>query len=752
MNFDWNKLMVLNPEFPNRHFLTDEHAEKLLKSGIDREAACYAGIFSVTADEAFQWTGHRHGGLLYPYLQPNGNLMRWGDGKPFARLNPDNPKVPKYLSPAGAGLAVYIPRAKSIEWTEGDRFKSGLNLIVTEGEKKALAAAIHGFHALGLGGIDCWFTGEKKPGSNQRELGFFLDDLNLLSQQSVIIVFDADPQRKILEGDKFIGPMNRIAHGTVAAYTKKERQTVKTPTKTLKLQHILKYALLPKLPGRKIGLDDALLEWGALPVGELLENALPLCQLSPDGDDINTTCCYSGEPLSDFLKTLKGYPYNLQAFKRSIIGWLQTKNQYMNVPLLGWYRYGGEIWEAITEDQWKSLPQIVFDAQNWKNRNGTTTALFDLINYRLTVEKKEVDVPRYLAFKNGVLDRETLALHEFSHEFKLTQQVGFDYNPDADCPYFKRWLQFVCASPEGDSWNDESESCVQKMQLIRALFAFTLTPRNKGYGVEIFPYIWGPPKRGKGTLVEILTNLCGNAYASWSIESLTNPNALSLMENKLASICTEVKGVFSSEALAAINKISTNEPIVLKRLYKDVYTGRTNTVLWAAANEMMAMKSSDSGGVGRRALYIEFARPVENYDPNHKALLMEELSGIYNWAMTISYDEAIQIVIDYHHTCEYIESQRQYLLESNSVYAWIVEADDGTDNDWYCQHLSSIPLNQHYQRYQKWGEKSQVRTLTKRRFAKQLRLAGAIIIDSNSIRSFSIPAPKSINVLSLSGN
>jgi hypothetical protein len=139
--------------------------------------------------------------LVIPYCDPAGGPMTYwnGDGAdhPFARLKPAKPRVDKggrpvkYESPAGAPPRAYFPPG-----TRAAVLANPLvQLLITEGEKKALCADQHGFRCVGLGGVSSWSVKRERDAHGKavgvREL---IPDLTALAWQGrvVVIVYDSD--------------------------------------------------------------------------------------------------------------------------------------------------------------------------------------------------------------------------------------------------------------------------------------------------------------------------------------------------------------------------------------------------------------------------------------------------------------------------------------------------------------------------------------------------------------------------------
>lgn len=120
----------------------------LARSGITEEAAEACGIGRQENDEWYK----------IPYFNEDNTPLRV-NGKQFYRKRLRNPPPGKgkYIQPAGAGTQLYYPPV------DPDEVQNTGELLIVEGEKKALAAALAGYRAVGMGGKDNWVKAGNKP-------------------------------------------------------------------------------------------------------------------------------------------------------------------------------------------------------------------------------------------------------------------------------------------------------------------------------------------------------------------------------------------------------------------------------------------------------------------------------------------------------------------------------------------------------------------------------------------------------------
>lgn len=181
--------------------------------------------------------------LVFPYPDLDGNPST------YSRVRPDCPRPDggKYESPANRPNRVYLPplaraAAKDVS----------VELLITEGELKALAADQCGFACVGL--VGCWgWVKKREDGDEERELNPDLQAFEW-NGRKVKIVFDSDAVYK---------DMPRLSEWELAKLL-------------AGLGAMVKVVRIPaKLGGPKVGLDDYLVAKGVAAFEKLLNGAGP---------------------------------------------------------------------------------------------------------------------------------------------------------------------------------------------------------------------------------------------------------------------------------------------------------------------------------------------------------------------------------------------------------------------------------------------------------------------------------------------
>lgn len=166
--------------------LSTNHLRDLKLSGLSEETIQASLCHSVTASEAKKILGFGIGcpALAFPYPDPDG--VPW-----VTRLKPDVPcqcpgrkKPAKYLSPAKSKNRLYTPPTLDLSVLQN----ATEDLVVTEGEKKALKSVQEGFPCIAIAGVWCWRS--KDESGVSKPIKDF--DRVVWQKRTVFICFDSD--------------------------------------------------------------------------------------------------------------------------------------------------------------------------------------------------------------------------------------------------------------------------------------------------------------------------------------------------------------------------------------------------------------------------------------------------------------------------------------------------------------------------------------------------------------------------------
>jgi hypothetical protein len=125
--------------------------QHLKASGLTEATIAAAGIKDALSDPTTAQllsSHHVDSGYFIPYHNLKGEL----NGHYRIRVLKGSAGSPKYLQPSKHGNHAYIPTGFSPGWEKD----TDVPILITEGEKKALAASQFGMVCIGVGGVDSW--------------------------------------------------------------------------------------------------------------------------------------------------------------------------------------------------------------------------------------------------------------------------------------------------------------------------------------------------------------------------------------------------------------------------------------------------------------------------------------------------------------------------------------------------------------------------------------------------------------------
>jgi putative DNA primase/helicase len=222
-------------------------------------------------------------------------------------------------------------------------------------------------------------------------------------------------------------------------------------------------------------------------------------------------------------------------------------------------------------------------------------------------------------FRNGTLDisQSTERLREFQKADNLRYRLPFDFDEQASCPMFDKYLLRVLPDPQSQNVLSEFLGWIflRDLKLEKALF------------------LLGSGHNGKSVFFEVINALLGDQNVS-----NMGLSSLSKLENRF--VLGPVLLNFGSEIndrcdVDLFKKLTSGEPVEARRRYKDTYIMRDYARLAFAANVLPA-NIEHTEGFFRRFLIVPFLQTIsaEEKDPDLARKIIEaELPGIFNWVM-----------------------------------------------------------------------------------------------------------------------
>ena len=197
------------------------------------------------------------------------------------------------------------------------------------------------------------------------------------------------------------------------------------------------------------------------------------------------------------------------------------------------YRMDEGYWQKDNEEYLKASIRslLVQIKKQWENKKNISEILE---SYRHSVQKKKYfskfneisqQDKEYINVKNGLLfweDEELLDHH--SHLFS-THQLKAEYDPDAECPNWKKALA---------EWVPDQNT----RDFLQEYIGYTLIPDTSQ---QVALFLTGGGSNGKSTFLEVITEMFGsNSISNIPLQRLSERFEVAKIQHKLVNICSDI--------------------------------------------------------------------------------------------------------------------------------------------------------------------------------------------------------------------
>ncbi len=292
-----------------------------------------------------------------------------------------------------------------------------------------------------------------------------------------------------------------------------------------------------------------------------------------------------------------------------------------------WWRYERGVWRPT--DRHGVLMRVEAFLESRSAASGYARLIENVAKvagYRLHVPLAEMNAkPGWIPLRNGILDTGTGKFLEHAPVYRLTTQLPYDYDPQAECP---RWEQFL-AEMVLDLHGRPSDELAG---LIQEWFGYCLIPHA---GAQTSMWWTGGGANGKGVATKVLEALVGSHQRTViDIEQLHEPYFRAELFGKLLGIVNEMKprdmvkngGVF--KALVSADSINARRP------GQQPFDFEPYCRVLCVTNEL-PRAADQTFGYFRRLLILPWRRNLAEAQQDRGLLdvLLDEMPGIFNWSM-----------------------------------------------------------------------------------------------------------------------
>lgn len=643
--------------------LMAHHAAQLEACGLTAATIIQAGFYSLTDPDrlrALMNNAHLKRSMLPALVIPYPGT----DG--YARLRPDHPRMKdgkpiKYEAPIGQSNRLYLPLACTdllLDCT--------VPLMVAEGEKKALAAAQHGYACVGIAGVYGWCV------SGHEALLPELCELPLRDRQ-VCIVFDSDVQTN----PRVQNAESRLARALMAQSAR------------------VSVVRLPPGPAdhnglpSKLGLDDFLASCGEnarAELGSLLEAAIDPTPVAPIVEKTPATKADPAELARSYREPIK------------------ERLRYWNGE---YYWFNGKYYSHLPNDELRSsVMRDLNEKHTHVNRNVTANVLQQL--QAQTIMSAEISPPAIIGqlpgeiadwnardtlhLDDGVVNLRKLCVEEDDH-FAAANPAFFALSCTSYC--FPRtavgcpgWLNFL-----NSLFGSDSES----IELLQEWMGICLSGDTAFQKILL---IIGPRRSGKGTIARVLTELVGRPnVVSPTLSSLVGNFGLWPWIGKSLAIFADARLSSKSDQAPVIERllsISGEDLQTVDRKNLPQVTTKLAAHIMLITNEIPLFYDA-SAALASRMLVLKLHRSFEGQeDANLTSRLLVELPGIFRWAVA-GLTRLLQR--GRFRQAASTEAMRSVLAELTSPILVFLDEDCVVDP------LASVEVSRLWQAWERWCER-----------------------------------------------
>lgn len=219
-----------------------------------------------------------------------------------------------------------------------------------------------------------------------------------------------------------------------------------------------------------------------------------------------------------------------------------------------------------------------------------------------------------IAFANGIYDMTSGSLTPFSPDVVITNQIPWNYNPEA-------------YSALADTTLDKL-ACKDKeiRLLLEECIGYCFFRRNE-MSASIF--LTGEKANGKSTFLQMLQDVLGTGNTSaLGLDELDERFSVATMFGKLANIGDDISDEFlHGKSIAHFKKLVSGNMIKAENKGQDAFFYKPTVKLIFSANQIPRMKDR-TGAVLRRMVIIPFNARFSKDDPDYDPFISRKLKDV----------------------------------------------------------------------------------------------------------------------------
>lgn len=222
----------------------------------------------------------------------------------------------------------------------------------------------------------------------------------------------------------------------------------------------------------------------------------------------------------------------------------------------------------------------------------------------------------YILLNNGVYSFKEDKMLKHDPKYFLLNKLGFDYEPEAQCPRFEKFLVDIMGG------------CKDKALLLKEFMAYALTIGDCRMHKALI-LIGKEGLNGKSTYTDVLKKMAGKSnYTSIRARQFTRDVSVVRMKHSLFNLAEEVQRKDFNYANDIMKILISGGTVEGKRMYENPVEYENRCKLIFTCNDLPETQDL-TGGFKRRFIIVPFGLTFKR-DPSFLPSLLEEKSGIFN--------------------------------------------------------------------------------------------------------------------------
>lgn len=374
----------------------------------------------------------------------------------------------------------------------------------------------------------------------------------------------------------------------------------------------------------------------------------------------NTVADFEQKPykidVSHFEEPLN-FERKMPSFMRSDLGNAERlihrygENIRYNNPFNKWYLWNGKQWMEDDTNQIRILAKhTVRNIYKEASQEEDETARAALSKHAIQSESRsriesmislaEAEVPiipedldkdkMLFNCNNGVINLKTGEFLKHNRDFYMNKISPINYDPKAECPLWKKFLEDIMQDAEGNVKYD-------LIEFLQKAIGYSLTGETKEHALFV---LYGNGRNGKSTFLDTIRQLFGDYGTQANSESFTikksdavRSDLAALKGSRLVVSAESEEGAKLAESL--VKQLTGGDAIQARFLYGNPFIYVPQFKIFLMTNHKPIIQNNDEG-IWRRIRLVPFTVTIPkekiDYDLPDK-LIAQEMPGILRWAV-----------------------------------------------------------------------------------------------------------------------